>query len=179
MNPLMDALGAVGNVLSWPGGMVRGLLAGRPGEQVSGQELLGLDDSIGGTLGGIGVDMLTDPLTYAGGALAKLLFRGGKAGKAATVAKAVDPQELMATNVIRKPAAMSAAEANAAMTPTRVVQPQGSAINLHKMMTEDPDLAAALAGWKSKMAQAPYGGYGDPALFNSSSPITRALMQGQ
>jgi hypothetical protein len=79
---LLDALGTAADVISTPGQLVRGLLAGRPGDMLSGQELLqqyGLasGDDMGSTLAGVGTDIATDPLTYAGGALARALL-GGK-----------------------------------------------------------------------------------------------------
>lgn len=101
---LLDALGYVGASLDKPGRAVRGLLGGRPEEalaaipfsdamgltdeknRVSGADLLrqmGADvgDGLGGTLAGMGVEMATDPLTFAGGALGGLL--GRRAGAAA------------------------------------------------------------------------------------------------
>lgn len=103
LDSLLDALGYVGDSLAKPGRAVRGLLAGRPDEAlaaipfsdslgltdpsraVTGHDLLqnlGMDpgDGLGGTLAGIGVDMATDPLTYAGGALARGLM-GGRFGR--------------------------------------------------------------------------------------------------
>lgn len=69
------------NLLSAPGDYTRGLLGGRHGERLSGRELLteyGLtspndpDAWEGADFAGAGVDMLTDPLTYALGPLAGL-----------------------------------------------------------------------------------------------------------
>lgn len=103
-NALLDALGYVGDALDKPGRAVRGLLGGRPEEaaaivpfsdamgltdhanRVGGSDLLrqlGMDpgEGIGGTLAGMGVEMATDPLMFAGGALGGLL--GRRAGAAA------------------------------------------------------------------------------------------------
>lgn len=96
----MSILDYLATSLEKPGRAVRGLLGGTPNEllaalpfsdslgltdeadKVSGHELLsrlGFDpgDGLGGTLAGIGADVATDPLTYAGGALAKRLLGGG------------------------------------------------------------------------------------------------------
>lgn len=104
MSAILDALGWVGDSLDKPGRAVRGLLGGRPEEglaaipfsdtmgltsqqnRVSGSDLLrqlGMDagDDLGGTLAGMGVEMATDPLMYAGGALGGVL--GRRAGAAA------------------------------------------------------------------------------------------------
>lgn len=101
---LLDALGWVGESVAKPGRVVRGLLGDRPDEalnvipfsdtfgltdpsrQVHGRDLLrqiGWQDDgegdYGGAVAGFGVDVLTDPLTWAGGALlsggAKLLSK--------------------------------------------------------------------------------------------------------
>jgi hypothetical protein len=103
-NAMLDALGYVGASLDKPGRAVRGLLGGRPEEalaaipfsdamgltdernRVSGADLLrqmGADvgDGLGGTLAGIGVEMATDPLMFAGAGLGAML--GRRAGTAA------------------------------------------------------------------------------------------------
>lgn len=73
-NPLIDALQGFGSgaldLLDMPGSYTRGLLAGRPGERLSGTDLLnnyGVDpgDGVGGFLANMGVGIATDPLTYA------------------------------------------------------------------------------------------------------------------
>jgi hypothetical protein len=92
VDELLAALGYVGDTLSKPGRAVRGVLGGRPEEilaavpfsdsmgitdrrnQVTGHmllEQLGVDpgDDWMGVGAGIGLDIATDPLTYAGGAL--------------------------------------------------------------------------------------------------------------
>lgn len=104
MSAILDALGYVGDSLDKPGRAVRGLLGGRPEEalaaipfsdtmgltnaenRVSGGDLLrqmGMDpgDGLGGTLAGMGVEMATDPLMFAGGAIGGML--GRRAGAAA------------------------------------------------------------------------------------------------
>lgn len=92
----MDLLEALGSGLGWfgdtinkPGRAVRGLLGGRPEEalallpfsdslgitdranEITGKQLVGTDSDIGG----MAVDIATDPLTYMGGALFKRLMR--------------------------------------------------------------------------------------------------------
>jgi hypothetical protein len=103
---LLDALGWVGESLGKPGAAVRGLLAGRPdqlmnlvpfsdtmgltdpSQRTSGRDLLrqwgaiGQDDNWGNFAGGMALEAATDPLTYAGGWLAKQAMGG--AGKAAS-----------------------------------------------------------------------------------------------
>ena len=74
-------LDALLSALSAPGDYTRGLLAGRVGDRVSGQELLrelGVDvgDGLGGALAGVAADVATDPLTLVGGAIGRI---GGRA----------------------------------------------------------------------------------------------------
>jgi hypothetical protein len=98
---IMDALGYVGSALDKPGRAVRGLLAGKfdeglaavpfsdslgltdPSRRTSGRELLGLgrDGDLGGDLAGFGAELATDPLTFAGAGLGRLV--GGRASRAA------------------------------------------------------------------------------------------------
>lgn len=99
-NPLLSALGFVGNVLDTPGSIVRGLLARDPGRafggvfsperRVHGRELL---ESLGwlgeneegldfGDVAGFGAEMATDPLNLLGAGLF------GKTAAAASKAKA-------------------------------------------------------------------------------------------
>lgn len=66
-----SGLSAVLNVLDWPGSKVRGFMAGKPGESVTGRQLLehhGIvrpgDRSWGSWGLGLGADIATDPLTY-------------------------------------------------------------------------------------------------------------------
>jgi hypothetical protein len=97
VNPLLEALGWVGNVLDTPGSVVRGMLAGDPSramggvfdpeQRVGGREMLetwgaldpneeGLD---WGDAAGFGADVLLDPLSLLGaGAGAKLATKGAK-----------------------------------------------------------------------------------------------------
>lgn len=119
MSYLLDALGYAGDSLAKPGRAVRGLLGGRPDEllaalpfsdslgltdqanQITGHDLLrqlGMDpgDGIGGTLAGVGMDIATDPLTYAGGALLRGLGvgrMGSKAGADSHIFDLVSPEE--------------------------------------------------------------------------------------
>ena len=106
MNPLLEALSLAGDAFDRPGAAVRGLLAGRPDQlaylipgaeslglvdrdrRVTGADLLrqaglvnGDEDSLGATLGGMAVDVATNPLSYLpfiGG-----LFGSGKGGLSA------------------------------------------------------------------------------------------------
>lgn len=102
MNPLLDALGWVGETLDKPGRALRGLLAGRPGElanlvpfsdtrgwtdpsqSVSGRNLLenwgalapkGEDEGFGlGDIAGMGLEAALDPTNFVGaGALKRLI----------------------------------------------------------------------------------------------------------
>lgn len=134
---LLDALGYVGDTLAKPGRAVRGVLAGRPDElanlipfsdtmgltdphrQVRGRDLLNqmgvtdeADDGWGAMLGGFGADVLTDPLTYAGGAL----LRGGL--------KALSPGAVALT-----PELAAARAAEAAAGEFRLVDPIGQLAN--------------------------------------------------
>ena len=79
----LGALGTLGNIFDTPGSFVRGLLAGEPGrafggvfdpsQRVSGKELVGIEDdpdSWWDDVGGIGTEILTDPLTFFSSPLA-------------------------------------------------------------------------------------------------------------
>ncbi len=94
-----SGLSAVGYLLDSPGALVRGILAGDPlsafgtsEDRVTGRELLrqyglvGKDDTWGNFAGGLGAEVLLDPLTYASFGLSALLGTGAKtaAAKAAT-----------------------------------------------------------------------------------------------
>ncbi|HUR53514.1 MAG TPA: hypothetical protein VMZ71_05265 [Gemmataceae bacterium] len=83
MSMLLDALGAVGDVLDTPGRAVRSLLAGQDG--ATGNDMLrnlfGVD---GGMLGGLAAEVATDPLTLFGGLAGRAL---GKGANAAAVAR--------------------------------------------------------------------------------------------
>lgn len=86
MNDFMEILGALGYLLDTPGAYTRGMIAGRPGERVSGREMLeayglganqeGLD--LGDVLG-FGADVLVDPLN-----LMTMPLSGLKAARAAS-----------------------------------------------------------------------------------------------
>jgi hypothetical protein len=94
-----SGLSAFGYALDTPGALVRGILAGDPlsvfgtsDERVTGRELLrqyglvGSEDNWGNFAGGLGAEILLDPLTYASFGLTALLGTGAKtaAAKAAT-----------------------------------------------------------------------------------------------
>ena len=84
-------LGAGLDTLDLPGALVRGLLAGRPGERVSGDELLrgwGYDDP--GAFASTATSMATDPLSYLAllGPVARLLRGAGAVGEGLGAAKA-------------------------------------------------------------------------------------------
>lgn len=102
LDSLLGGLNYVGETLGKPGAAVRGMLAGRPDqllnlipfsdamgvtrpeERTSGRDLLrqyGLvdqEDGIGNFLGGMGAEILTDPLTIFGGKLASKGLEGAK-----------------------------------------------------------------------------------------------------
>ena len=102
VNSLLSGLGTVGTVLDTPGSIARGLIAGdvdrafggifNPSERVSGTELLGGDKSEF-TLGGLGVELITDPINFltAGSltAAGKVATRASKLQKSATAQRAV------------------------------------------------------------------------------------------
>ncbi len=92
-NPLMDALELGGYALDTPGAYLRGLLAGKPGERTSGEDLLGSYGVQGGPLGGFAAEMALDPLALAG--LAGGAYRGirglTKAGVALSHADDANP----------------------------------------------------------------------------------------
>lgn len=94
-----SGLSAVGYLLDTPGALVRGILAGQPlsvfgtsEDRVTGRELLrqyglaGEQDNWANFSGGLGAEILLDPLTYASFGLTALLGTGAKtaAAKAAT-----------------------------------------------------------------------------------------------
>ena len=106
----MSGLGAVGNLLDVPGSMVRDVVAGEnPLDQLlhpfssegrtTGRDLArkwgwaGPEDTVGNFMGGLGIDILADPLTYATlgvGALGK----AGRAAKAAGLLSKTTPSAL-------------------------------------------------------------------------------------
>lgn len=106
MNPLLEALGVVGDVFDTPGSVARGLLSGNagrafggildPSQRVSGKEMLGQwglinpeDEGLGGEIAGIGASLATDPLMLLSGlGLLKgaKYLRGGRAGLGAEAA---------------------------------------------------------------------------------------------
>lgn len=77
-------LSMVGDALSMPGDYLRGVIAGRPGERVTGRELnraaglAGPQDNWGNWAGGLVTDFFTDPLALLSGP-AKALTPAGKA----------------------------------------------------------------------------------------------------
>jgi hypothetical protein len=79
-------LSRVGDALAMPGDYFRGLLAGSPGERVTGRELLrdmglaGQEDTWGNFLSGLAVEVGTDPLAMLSGP-AKALTPAGRAAQ--------------------------------------------------------------------------------------------------
>ena len=122
LNAGLSGLSFLGNVLDTPGSIARGLLAGDPGrafggilnpdERVRGAELIGgsKDDPLlsGMGLAGMGVDILTDPLTF-------LSFGGSAVNKLGQAAKKIGV--LPATGSARA-AGLGAREASALMKTT-------------------------------------------------------------
>lgn len=116
MNPLLEALGFVGNVLDTPGALVRTALAGRnplpgifdPSQRVSGRELLhglGLvgDNEEGLDLGdvlGFGTEVLTDPVNLLGGTALARLLGARRAGLANQVPSSVPLPATATTGVL-------------------------------------------------------------------------------
>lgn len=84
---LMELLGEAGYALDTPGAYLRGLMAFRPGERVSGKELLGIKEE-GFSGAGLMAEMALDPLNLltAGIPLAAVLGKGDKLADAARVA---------------------------------------------------------------------------------------------
>ena len=97
MSPILDAvLSAVGtanDVLDLPGSYFRGAVVGRPGERLSGAQFLkslGLDtgNETADSILGFGAGFATDPLTFAGGALGRVLGKAiGRSADAAAIAR--------------------------------------------------------------------------------------------
>ena len=100
-----SGLAGLGWILDTPGAMVRGGLSGGPmkalsalwdttDERVDGRELLrqygmvGEDDTWGNFAGGIGAELLLDPLTYASLGLNQFLGKGAKTAAGAVTQKA-------------------------------------------------------------------------------------------
>jgi hypothetical protein len=81
-------LSRIGDALSIPGDLTRGVLTGQPGERVTGRELLrgaglvGPEDNWSSFFAGLGTDVLTDPLSFLSGP-AKALNAQGMAAKKA------------------------------------------------------------------------------------------------
>jgi hypothetical protein len=92
-------VGRVADTLSAPGDYLRGALAGRAGERVSGRDLLksyGIvpqEDNWGSFVAGLGVDLVTDPLSFVSGPATALT----KAGRAAEAAGLLDNAATVAT----------------------------------------------------------------------------------
>jgi hypothetical protein len=121
MGVLSDVLHGAGYVLDTPGSLLRGLLAGRPGSRVSGDELIGgkPDDF---TLGGFLTSLATDPLMLLGGAGvgAKLLGRGGKLARPLSAAVEAKPFSAVAE---AKPLTSALPEAAAVMPAAQEAAP--------------------------------------------------------
>jgi len=92
-------VGRVADTISAPGDYLRGALAGRLGERTSGRDLLkayGIvpqEDNWGSFVAGLGVDLVTDPLSYISGPATALT----SAGKAARAAGLLDNAATVAT----------------------------------------------------------------------------------
>jgi hypothetical protein len=103
-----SGLSAFGYLLDTPGAFVRGLLAGDPlsvfgtsDDRVTGRELLrqyglvGEEDTWGNFAGGLGAEVLLDPLTYASLGLSALLGQGSKTAAFRAAAKAgITPDDI-------------------------------------------------------------------------------------
>jgi hypothetical protein len=98
VNWLLDAIGDVGYALDTPGAYARGLLAGRPGERASGEELLSSYGVDGGPLGGMAAEMVLDPLALAGPAFGAIKgVRGINRGTRALAGLADDVNPVLGT----------------------------------------------------------------------------------
>jgi len=111
LKDVLKLLGFLGYIADTPGALARGLLAGRPGERVSGRELLetwglleenrpGLD--IGDILG-LGADVLVDPLNLIGlaGTL-RLLRKAGAVKKSNLLSRALREAGAMPEEIAEK-----------------------------------------------------------------------------
>ena len=94
----MEILGGLGHAVDTPAAYLRGLLAGRPGERVSGAELLG-----GGAGEGLAAEVLLDPLNLLAGGVGIPLAALSKLDKTADVARAagMTAKELEVFNALR------------------------------------------------------------------------------
>lgn len=104
MNPL-DLLSGAMDVLDMPGSYTRGLLAGRPGERASGDELLGAwgfnPEGLGGAAG-FATELATDPLNLlTGGAAAAVspIARGVGRGTLAQMGRMANPKNVYAGSI--------------------------------------------------------------------------------
>jgi hypothetical protein len=170
-NPLLDALGFLGDTLDTPGSIARGLIHGDPGrafggifdpsQRVSGREMLGLEEGMGNELLGIGAGILTDPLTYLGGlGLVKGIgkLRGGKAAAEAIGAA---PEAMQATRV---------AEETSPFVQALMEGPTSSAMRRRGPKFDFTDMFAADANEPQRLAQMAKGLGGQP-----KGPLTSML----
>lgn len=162
-NPLLDALGYIGDSLDKPGRAIRGVLGGRPEEglaaipfsdamgltdpanRVSGRDLLqnlglvgekGPDDGFGlGDLGGMGVEMALDPLNYVGGSVIKRLI--GMKGAAAEAN--AGREALLAKGAMPSEVAMATKAVDETGSPARMYHGANRAFDAYDLAKADPN----------------------------------------
>ncbi len=152
MAGLSDLLEGLGTVLDYPGSMVRSLLAGQPGQQTSGRDLLekwGILDQKSeegfdaGDVAGMGAGVATDPLTYLGGALIKGLMGARKgalasnASREALLAKGAMPEEVAQLTKVVGPEGK----------PLRVYHGTGQVFDKYDLARSSPDAGIGKGVW--------------------------------